>query len=99
MRLLLFIFISFIFISSCSTNLQDELSSRSFSFNYSVLIEPTDNKKLEMWIPLPSSNEVQTISNLKINSSNLSYTIEHEQQFGNRYISSFLSSVGSMSTE
>ena len=85
MRLLLFNII-IIFISSCSTNLQDKLSSRSFSFNYSVLIEPTDDKKLEMWIPLPSSNEVQTISNLKINSSNLSYTIEHEEQFGNKYI-------------
>ncbi len=78
---------SILFLSnSCSTNIQDKLSSRSFTFSYSVIIESTDSKKLEMWIPLPSSNEVQTISNIKINTSDINYTIEEEKEFGNKYL-------------
>ena len=77
---------TFLVISSCSTSIQDQLSTRAFSFNYSVSVGSTEGKKLEIWIPLPSSNEVQTISNIKINSSDMDYTMEEEDQFGNKYL-------------
>ena len=44
------------------------VNTRSFQFTYIVKIEPTGGKKLELWIPVPKSNEVQIISNLKFNS-------------------------------
>ena len=37
---------------------------RYFHFDYEVEIESTDGKKLELWIPVPQTNEVQTISQL-----------------------------------
>ena len=73
-------------IFSCSSRIDNGLSSRAFSFNYTVAIESTNGEKLEVWLPIPSSNEVQTISNLKINTSDMSYTLEEEEQFGNKYL-------------
>ena len=46
-------------------------NTRSFIFNYEVSILPTDDKKLELWIPYPNSNEVQTIKNIKIDEDGL----------------------------
>ena len=42
---------------------------RSFQFTYEVEIESTDGEKLEVWLPVPRSNEVQTISEFEINSN------------------------------
>ena len=67
---------------SCSSN----ENSRSFQFIYEVDIAPTNGKKLEMWLPYPQSNEVQTISNIKINTNGLSYSIEDEKVHNNKYI-------------
>ena len=53
--------ISALFIFAYSQNMQ-----RSFNFNYSITLEPTNNKKLELWVPIPQSSEVQTINNIKI---------------------------------
>ena len=70
-----------LFIFSCSENLQ-----RSFNFNYSIILEPTNSKKLELWVPIPQSSEVQTIKNIKIDTDELNYTIEDEELHGNKYL-------------
>ena len=61
-------------------------ATRSFQFTYSVDVESTGGKKLELWIPIPKSNEVQIISNLKLNTNGLQYTIEVEKIHGNKYL-------------
>jgi len=75
-----------ILLSSCSNNKENPLSSRSFNFSYSVEIPSSGKNKLEIWIPIPSSNQVQKISNLKIDVGNLDYTIKKELSHGNQYI-------------
>ena len=50
-----------LFIFAYSQNVQ-----RTFNFNYSINLEATNNKKLELWVPIPQSNEVQSITNIKI---------------------------------
>ena len=52
--LILFIFI----LVSCSN---EQYNQRYFQFNYEVAVEPTNGKKMELWIPVPQSNEVQSI--------------------------------------
>ncbi|MBT5955137.1 MAG: transglutaminase domain-containing protein [Candidatus Marinimicrobia bacterium] len=73
--------ISALFILGCSDNMQ-----RNFNFNYSINIDSTNNKKLELWAPIPQSNEVQTITNIKIDAAGLDYTIENEELHGNKYL-------------
>ena len=70
-----------LFIFACSGNIQ-----RSFNFKYSISLEPTNNKKLELWVPIPQSSEVQTINNIKIDADGLDYTIEDEELHGNKYL-------------
>ena len=82
MKMLLIVASSMLLFTSC----QKSDNTRSFNFTYSVEIESTNNKKLELWIPIPQSSEVQTISNLVIDSSGLNYTIEDEKKFGNKYL-------------
>ena len=48
-----------IILVSCTTN-----NERSFQFKYEVDIEPSNGQKIELWIPMPQSNEVQNISNI-----------------------------------
>ena len=45
-------------ITACSTT-----NERAFQFRYQVELEQTKGK-IELWIPVPQSNEVQTISNI-----------------------------------
>lgn len=59
---------------------------RGFQFTYEVEVESTNGKKLEMWIPIPQSNEVQSISNLKINTGNFPFDIKEEKVHGNKYV-------------
>ena len=61
-------------------------NTRSFQFIYSVNIKSTNGEKLELWIPIPKSNEVQTISNLEFNTNGLQYSIEEEKIHGNKYL-------------
>ena len=82
MRLLIMLTASMLLFVSC----ENKNDSRSFNFIYSVEIESSNNKKLEMWIPIPQTNEVQTISSLLIETDGLDYTIEYEKQFGNKYL-------------
>ena len=70
-----------LFFSSCSNS-----NSRSFNFTYEVKVDSSQNKKLELWIPIPKTNEVQIISNLKIDTDRLDYEILEESKFNNQYL-------------
>ncbi len=58
---------------------------RTFQFTYEVTIAPAAGKKLEVWLPIPQSNEVQRITDLKID-TRLNYQIKRESVHGNRYL-------------
>ena len=83
------LYLCIIIIVACGTENPKSLNrgnTRSFQFTYTVDIESTDGAKLELWIPIPKSNEVQTISNLNINANSLQYSIEDEIIHGNKYL-------------
>ena len=83
------IILSMLFVTACSHNVNQDFkknAERKFNFTYTTEIESTNGKKLELWLPLPKSTKVQTISNLVVNSDGLSYTIEEEKTHGNKYI-------------
>lgn len=82
MKKLLFIIIMIVVFSGCN----DSMNSREFSFTYSVNLEPSQNKKIELWLPVPITNEVQTISNLVIDSDGLSFEIKEEKKYNNKYV-------------
>ena len=67
-------------VVGCSTTLiqKDRLNSREFEFTYNVDLESTDGKKIELWIPIPQSNAVQAISNLKLDAGGLNYLFKDE---------------------
>ena len=82
-----------IIISSCGVNSSCDIKSknetyksREFSFSYSVDVEPSNNKKLEMWLPVPQSNSVQEISNVSIDSDGLFYEFKEEKDHKNKYV-------------
>ena len=52
-----------LFFCSCAVNTNN---TRSFQFTYEVDIEPTNGKKLEVWIPIPTSNKVKPSQRLKL---------------------------------
>ena len=64
--------------ASCQT-------TRDFSFEYTVDLKSSNGEKIELWIPVPQTNEVQTISNLKFDTSGLEYKIKDENRHGNKY--------------
>ena len=73
----------FIFLlSSCDST----SNTRNFNFNYIVELEHSNNKKIELWLPVPQSNEVQTISNLSVDATGLEYEIKDEKDHGNKYL-------------
>ena len=87
-QLILFILLALI-IAACTTKSLTPLvkgNTRFFQFTYSVDVESTGGEKLELWIPMPRSNEVQTISNLKVNTNGLQFSIEDEKIHGNKYL-------------
>ena len=59
---------------------------REFTFTYNVSLESSDGKKIELWLPVPQSNEVQTISNLSVDAGGLNYEIKDEKKHGNKYL-------------
>ncbi len=81
--MLIRLLIIILFLCSCAVNTNN---TRSFQFTYEIDIESTNGKKLEVWIPIPKSNEVQTISKLKINTNGLKYSLEDEKVHGNKYL-------------
>ncbi len=66
---------------SCSSD-----NFRTFQFQYEVKIDSTNGKKLELWIPIPTTNEVQTISNLSYNVEGLDYQLKEEKTHNNNYL-------------
>ena len=80
---LIILLITTLFIS---TNCNNGANRRSFEFTYSVDIESTDGEKLEMWIPIPTSNTVQDISRINIDTDGLKYKLNTETDHGNKYI-------------
>ena len=80
MKYILLIFIS-IFLMSCSSD-----NFRTFQFQYEVKIDSTNGKKLELWIPIPKTNEVQIISNLSYNMGGLDYQLKKEKSHDNNYL-------------
>ncbi len=63
----------------------NNVHTRSFLFNYEVLVQST-NKKLELWIPYPQSNEVQTIKNIQVDAGSLNYLVKEEKKYNNKYL-------------
>ncbi len=78
MRLLLFI--TTILLCSCS-----HLPERNFEFNYKVSLPTNSAQDIKIWIPIPTTSEVQSISNLSI-VTDLNYEIKKEQKHGNTYL-------------
>lgn len=74
------LFVAAIVFSSCS-----KVPERSFEFNYKVSLQANSGKNIKVWIPVPQSNEVQTISELKID-TDIAYEIMTEEQHGNTYL-------------
>ncbi len=66
---------------------QGEPAVRHFEFNYVARIPqlPAGKGTLRLWIPLPQSDQHQTISKLKIDST-LPYTRHHDLEYGNQYL-------------
>ena len=58
--------------------------SRKFEFTYTVSLEAS-NEPVQVWIPIPKSNEVQTIKNLSLNYEKLECDLEIEQKHQNQY--------------
>jgi hypothetical protein len=87
------LFIAAIILSSCS-----KVPERSFEFNYKVSLQANSGKEMKVWIPIPQSNEVQTISELKID-TDIPYEIKAEELHGNRYLYAKLSEGLSQSTD
>ena len=81
--------ITIILISTCTNKNPPDAdlhNTRAFQFIYEVEVEPTHGKKMELWLPLPQSNQVQTISNLQINTNGLNYTLKDEFHHSNKYL-------------
>ncbi len=62
----------------------NEDSARNFEFTYKVQLDPSD-KNIELWIPVPQTNEVQTISNLNLGYKELDCRLETEEKHKNQY--------------
>ncbi|HEV2194861.1 MAG TPA: transglutaminase domain-containing protein [Candidatus Acidoferrum sp.] len=62
-------------------------ATRKFRFTYvaSIPALPADAKTSRIWIPLPQSDQSQTIRDLKIESA-LTYTQHRDPEYGNEYL-------------
>ena len=76
---IIFLFIS-VFLISCT-----QFKTRQFELSYEVNINESPKSKVEVWIPLPQSNLVQTISNLTIK-TDLEFIIKTDNVYKNSYI-------------
>ncbi len=63
----------------------EEPAQRAFLFEYETRLFPAPSKHVRVWIPLPASDAVQRISDLRIETE-LAYTIATDPEFGNRYL-------------
>lgn len=79
-RMRLFLFIATIALCSCK-----QLPERNFEFNYKVSLPANSAQDIKIWIPVPTTNKVQNISELSID-TDLIYEIKKEAKHGNTYI-------------
>ena len=77
------LFLMLFLLFGCSKN---EYNLRFFQFNYEVEIESTNGKKMELWIPVPQTNEVQTISHLTYDLDGVDYELKTESKHNNKYL-------------
>ena len=62
-----------------------ESNSRSVRFDYTINLDKSNNK-VEVWLPIPQTNEVQTVSNLSLSNKDLMQCKELiEQKHKNKY--------------
>ena len=65
--------------------MQETEYTREFNFKYNIALEPSDTK-VEVWIPIPQTNEVQTVSNLSLsNKDKMGCTELTEVDHKNKY--------------
>ena len=63
----------------------NESNSRSVRFDYTIDLDKSNNK-VEVWLPIPQTNEVQTVSNVSLSNKNLMQCKELiEQKHKNKY--------------
>jgi len=88
-------YISIILFSvSCNNKNKNLGDSRNFEFTYQVHLESSD-QKVELWIPIPQTNEVQKITNMYLNSGSLSCEELVEPNYFNHYYYCFNNSDSS----
>ncbi|MGH8015309.1 MAG: transglutaminase-like domain-containing protein [Candidatus Zixiibacteriota bacterium] len=69
----------------CPANVLEEHSCFTFSYNVRLENIPDSSKSVEIWVPLPSDNGVQQITNYRI-SSNLSYELYKDPEYDNQFV-------------
>jgi len=70
-------------LNSCGS---DDSKMRKFNFTYTVELESTNGKKIELWLPLPQSNTVQEVGNINYDIPELDYEVKTEQVHNNKYL-------------
>lgn len=71
---------------SCESKTFGTGKFRTFEFTYDVELESTDGKKLELWIPVPQSSIIQSITDLSIDAQGMNYELKDEDYHGNKYL-------------
>lgn len=65
----------------------DAIPSRSVAFSYKVAIEsiPADAQTVNVWVPVPQTNDYQTVTNVRVTGAN-SHRFVVDEAFGNRFV-------------
>ena len=71
---------------SCESKTFGTGKFRTFEFTYDVELESTGGKKLELWIPVPQSSVIQSITDLSIDTQGMNYELKDEDYHGNKYL-------------
>ncbi len=72
-------------VTALSTQASPRTLKTRFTYKASVLAVPSGTKQLRLWLPIPSDNTYQKVSNLSV-SSPVAYRITTEKRFGNRMV-------------
>jgi len=59
--------------------------ARSFEFTYQAVVKdiPPGARQVDVWLPLPTSDENQTVSSVRVDSPEAPVEINHEMRYGN----------------
>jgi hypothetical protein len=73
------------FVLPVSAQTATDLASHSFDFSYVVRVVPPENTHtMRMWIPVPSSDQFQTISQIQVKGP-ARIRMDKDSKYGNRY--------------